>query len=65
MKNWRLLESEIIDVLREAGVPLTEDKGDKLIDLEFELPELNVTDFAKALAERVEVIVTPIGSAKS
>lgn len=63
MRNWRLLESEIIDVLREADVPLTEKDGDKFIDI-LEL-DLNITDFAKALAERVEVIVTPIGSTKS
>lgn len=56
MDNWRMLENEIVTVLRTHGYELDEnpDIGDKLLDVRVET-YLNITEFARALSERVEV----------
>lgn len=55
---WRTIEFHAVEILREGGFMLTEDHdtGDKLIDKEGEyvVPELNITEFAKLLAERLD-----------
>lgn len=56
MTNWRLLEAEIIDILRKQGVGnfLHEaSTGDKFL-LDDQL-DLNITEFASALADRVSL----------
>lgn len=62
MTNWRLLEAEIIDICRNENVEaenwLIEDTqtGDKILEAECQsMPAvvLNITAFAKALADRV------------
>lgn len=55
MTNWRLLEDEIIDILRREGFTLDENRdGDKIIDVD-KSPELNISIFARKLAERLDM----------
>lgn len=57
MTNWRLLESEIVDILRREGFAIDENvEGDKIIpDSAVDMPELNISYFARELASRVEL----------
>lgn len=58
MKNWRLLESEIERILHNNSVDLDRNHEGDLIISTFGGPILNVTEFAKELAERVEIKAT-------
>lgn len=64
MHNWRLLEAEIEAILRRAGVEICEgENGDKgLVFTDDNVIDLNLTEFAKELSDRVTVNAKPIGS---
>lgn len=56
--TWRELEAEIVDIARQHGHELDQEpNGDKIIIFRAEdggvVADVNITEFAKALAERV------------
>jgi hypothetical protein len=63
--NWRRVEKELYEVLKEFGIDFTDDGGDKIIefgkydeedDEEYtaqELVQLNLTSVARVLAARL------------
>lgn len=53
--NWRELEAEIIDIARKHGLEVDEaSNGDKgLVFTDDGVIDINVTEFAKALADRL------------
>lgn len=62
LRNWRMLEHEIVTILERHGFVIYEEKksGDKLILVNRETPDLNITSFAQELDLRVDVRATVV-----
>jgi hypothetical protein len=64
VKNWLLLETEIVNVLREQGWQITNNSlGDAYIFLKENYDrDLNITHLAQALTRRVLVRIAPLSA---